>query len=467
MGVLNMSDLLRFILRPSVITVIMICQLNIVQSSQPCVVTKKNTEGGEIEVLGEIKEFCHLQMINRSSVVVLETPSTTSPFYLYVKREDTDHCSNGSYAMINGQAESCYAVFTMFIQNRLQLNLRGNVSVNLKEIHSMDQSIPVYSGCTDSGQDFTENINVSSNVKCKVEWYKQVISCEDAVNCQLSVPDNCNASLGYREVELKCAENEEENQKILLVYPDVTFLDLRGNNIVNIDSLTFHELSNLKIISVGRNRLQQLPIGIFDKLGDLNIVDISFNRLKSIDNGIFVNLKKLVQLYANRNHIKTIESGSFHNLAKLTFLNLEFNMLTSLSTDTFQGLHSLKLLYLNGIQQATTLSRGFFQNLTRLTFLYFGNNTIMTIETESFKTLGELEVLFLERNALTHLYSGIFAGMGNLEILSVSINRLKWIDPDVFHPLPKLISLDLGNNALMELNTKLISGDLSIWRGYF
>ena len=175
---MRVLNVLKLITRLSVITATIICQLNITQSLRSCVVTKNNTNRGEIEFLGGAQEFCYLHITTRSSVVVLEAPSTSSPFYLYVQRRGYRSLLQRIYAMINGQTESCYAVFTMFTHNRLQLNLRGNISVNLKEIHLMDQSIPVlYSGCTVSVPEFTENINVSSNVKCKVEWYKQVFSC--------------------------------------------------------------------------------------------------------------------------------------------------------------------------------------------------------------------------------------------------------------------------------------------------
>ena len=104
-------------------------------------------------------ETLNLQIITHTSAIVLEAPSTSSPFYLYVERKDTEHCSN-RYGMINGQAESCHVVFT---RDKFQLNLRGNIGVNLNEIHSMDQSIPLYSGCAESDPDFIKNIDVSSH----------------------------------------------------------------------------------------------------------------------------------------------------------------------------------------------------------------------------------------------------------------------------------------------------------------
>ena len=452
----RMSKVLKLILKLSVITTTIICQLNLSLSSRSCVVTKNDTQRGDIEFIGESQEFCYLHIITHSSAVVIEAPSTTSPFYLYVEREDTDRCSNGSYAMINGQAESCYAVFTMFTQNRLQLNLQGNISINLKEIHSMDESVAMYPRCTKSSHDFTENINIRSNVECKLKWYGRVISCEDTDYCRLSFPNKCNASLGYREVELKCMENEEKNQKALLVYPDVKYiLDLRGNNIVYIDSSTFHDFSNLKILRLDSNQLQQLPIEVFDNLGDLFGLVLIYNQLTSIDNGMFVNLQNLGVLSIKRNQIKTIGSGCFHNLAKLIVLDLSYNMITSLPTDTFQGLHSLEELYLHEASPnmiTLHVPRDLFHNLTQLTLLHLRNNTIIKVETGIFKDLGELVFLFLERNAMTHLYSGIFIGLDNLEILSVSDNQLRWIDADVFHPLLKLKSLSLVSNMLMELN---------------
>ena len=298
---MRVSNVLKLILRLTVITATMICQLNGTQSLRSCVVTKNNTSNGEIEFQGETLEFCYLHIITPSSAIIaLEVPSATSfPFYLYVAREDAADCSNGSYAVINGQAESCYAVFTTFTQNRLQINLRGNISVNLKEIHATDQSIPAYSRCTETGHDFTESLFVSLKEKCKLKWYKQVISCdEDIVKyCRLSFPNKCKASLGYREVELKCVENEEENRKVFLVYPDIKLLDLSGNNILTVDSHTFRGLSSLKGVKLNKNRLRELPIGVFDNLDELFTLSLSFNQLNSVDKGMLANQKQLFELF--------------------------------------------------------------------------------------------------------------------------------------------------------------------------
>ena len=456
MHVLNMSNLvgIRFILRLSVITVVMIYQLNITQSSRSCVVTKNNTKGGEIEVLGETTEFCYLPMITRSSVVVLEASSTSSPFYVYLEREYADHCSNGSYAMINGQAcqvESCYAVFTMFTQNRFQLNLQGNISISLKEIQSMDQSIHVYSECIEYDQDFTENINVSSNVKCKVKWYQQVISCnpqndKNKEYCRISFPKHCNASLGYREV--KCVENEEENQIALLVYPDIERLNLRGNNILNINNYTFYKLSDLKEIYLDWNQLQHLPIGVFDNLGDLIVIGLSFNQLVSIDKGIFEDLQKLVELYFYGNRIKTIESGCLQNLAKLALLNLGYNMLTSLPTDTFQGLHSLKQLYIER-NQIKTIETGCFPNLANLTHLSLGYNMLTSLPTDMFQGLHNLLELELNRNQIKTIQSGCFQNLTNLTDLSLGYNMLTSLPTDTFQGLHSLKELYVYANQNM------------------
>ena len=462
MGVLNM---LKLILRLTVITATIKCQLIITQSSRSCAISKNNTQSGEIEFVGNAREFCYLHTITHSSaIIVVEVPSTTLPFDLYVEREDTGHCSDGSYAMINGQAESCYAVFATFTQNRLQLNLQGNISVNLKEIHSMDHSIPVYPGCTETGHDFTETINVISNVKCKLEWYKQVISCDEDFKefCRLSFPNNCDASLGYREVELKCDENEEENQKVFLVYPDIKILDLSRNNIVNIDSRTFHELSSLKGVSLDRNQLQELPIGVFDNLGELITLSLSFNQLKSIDKGMLVNLKQLIDLYFYENRIKTIESRSFQNLAKLTFLTFTYNMLTSLHADMFIGLHSLKTLYLyeNRLQQ---LPIGVFNNLGDLILLSLSFNQLKSIDNVTLINLQSLDELQLKRNQIKTIESGCFHNLSNLTLLNLAYNMLTSLPTDTFKGLHTLQVLDLDGNQLQQLSIGVLdnSGDLT------
>ena len=466
-----------------------ILQLSSTQSTWPCIVLHNhgnNTQNAEIQFVGDLGSFCHFQIATVTSVTVLEVPSTRTPFFLYVEREDAKECSN-IYVMIDGQAESCHAVFA---HGRFKLILRGHINVTLKEIYAVDQPIPMLSGCSEFDPDFTDNITVSANTKCKLESYGQIISCdtqngEDMTFCRLSFPNKCNASLGYRKVELKCDENDEEFQKVLLVYPDITHLELSGNNIVNINSSSFYALSNLKVISLERNQLQQLPGGIFDDLDDVIELDISENQLKSLGKDLFSNLQQLNKLFLNNNHltvlpldvfhrlhnlmilylhenqIKTLESGLFHGLTKLSVLTLHANMLSTIPNYTFDDLSNLRQLWLYR-NQLKTIPSGLFQNLTMLTLLHLGNNMLTSLPNDAFQDLYSLQELYLFNNQLATIPNALGYGV-SLTYLQLSGNMLSTLPKDTFLGLDNLQKLYLYKNGLNTIQTGLFHSLTTLW----
>jgi Leucine-rich repeat (LRR) protein len=104
-------------------------------------------------------------------------------------------------------------------------------------------------------------------------------------------------------------------------------------------------LSKLKMLSLSKNIINNLPEDMFDNLVSLSHLDLSYNQLSSVRRGNFSRLKCLKVLSLKSNAIEFIEPGSFDELGQLVTLNLKRNQLKSgLAIDLLKGLVSLQAL---------------------------------------------------------------------------------------------------------------------------
>ena len=99
---------------------------------------------------------------------------------------------------------------------------------------------------------------------------------------------------------------------------------LGENEITNVSSQTFFNLTQCTWLSMNDNKLTHVHVGMFDRLTSLE------------------------DLILKRNDIKRIDGGAFSYLTKCTWLDLAQNKLTDLTSNTFDGLLSLEGLELNG-----------------------------------------------------------------------------------------------------------------------
>jgi Leucine-rich repeat (LRR) protein len=127
---------------------------------------------------------------------------------------------------------------------------------------------------------------------------------------------------------------------------NVANLDLNGNQLTRISANNFEHLINLKIlnlnenrisclernafsedldslgfISLARNCISVLPIGVFDSLSTFGIVNLEGNQIQTIRKG---NFKPIFVLILKNNCIETIEDGAFDGF-RTNAVNLQSN----------------------------------------------------------------------------------------------------------------------------------------------
>ncbi|KAL1061033.1 hypothetical protein V6Z11_1Z050000, partial [Gossypium hirsutum] len=201
-------------------------------------------------------------------------------------------------------------------------------------------------------------------------------------------------------------------------------------------------LSNLEILDLSRNYLNDSILLSLSELSSLRYLDLSYNRFErsSHPRGFqwLSRLTKLETLYLSGNSLKNSILLHMRNLSSLKTLSLSGNQLGGKLLH-IQGLSSLKSLTLfnNRLQgsldtkgtKAITLICIGLSNLTNLKKLDLSGNQIESFQT--FKDGGrKLELTHLEELNLdgNHFNTSVFASLNklsNLKSLSISGNQLK------------------------------------------
>ncbi|XP_066304416.1 uncharacterized protein [Branchiostoma lanceolatum] len=74
---------------------------------------------------------------------------------------------------------------------------------------------------------------------------------------------------------------------------------------------TFQGLSNLQILNLSANQLNDISVGVFDGLGNLRTLYLNDNSFHKLRSGLFMPLKKLQEISLENNHLKTLTEDVF------------------------------------------------------------------------------------------------------------------------------------------------------------
>jgi len=267
------------------------------------------------------------------------------------------------------------------------------------------------------------------------------------------------------------------NSTVLKGLSDLKVLDLNSNRLENIDSGTFNDTFRLRQLKLGKNRISSIPKDLFKNLKLLLNLDLSGNRLTTIDSLTFSGLESLKVLKLKRNDLVELLDAAFWPLSNLASLHLSFNNLKQIKKGWLYGLSNLRHLYLmknslNSIEDASldscsklieldlsynhleVITKQSFQKLSNLKSLLLGNNNISLIEDESFKNLNLLVNLELNNNQMSWVIEDSnqpFFDLEKLHYLNLSFNHIKLIPKNVFKGLHNLNVLDLNHNPITTI----------------
>jgi len=282
-------------------------------------------------------------------------------------------------------------------------------------------------------------------------------------------------------------------------------LDLSFNNIYAFPQSIFCPLTNLAMLNVSFNRLQDVgDLGFREKPPpsrlispqdedsnipsrnsplapcslDIQVLDASSNFFVLFPSSGFSALRRLRELRLSNNAITMVADRALAGLKNLESLDLSGNKIVALPPEVFQDAADvLKHIRLQN-NSIGVLASGLFANLTqlialdlsrneltsnwitpttfsgliRLVLLNLGYNKIKTLHPSFFGDLYTLQILSLERNFIETIPVGTFAPLKNLHTLVLSFNKISTLDSKSLTDLYVLSLLSLDNNVIHTIH---------------
>ncbi|XP_066248274.1 chaoptin [Euwallacea similis] len=272
--------------------------------------------------------------------------------------------------------------------------------------------------------------------------------------------------------------------------PELEHLDMSYNKIVKFDFLMFDQVGTLAMfhLNVSHNSLRELSVGVPSSFetglgpggyyhSNIKVLDISFNNISVIakqffrpveisltnlhlghnkimnaSRDVFGNMPHLQTLDLSRNTIYELDFDIFRNTKKLQVLDVSYNRLTDVPNDVFRYLSSLRMVDISHNRLRTVADNLFREEgLERLDLSHnlLSKMPLSALATAPAQTLCELDLSGNLISSLSH--GGLLGRFKKLNFLDLSYNRLAQIDTGTFKGLPRLLHLDLSNNAQLSL----------------
>ncbi|CAM1296892.1 Uncharacterised protein g1676 [Pycnogonum litorale] len=123
---------------------------------------------------------------------------------------------------------------------------------------------------------------------------------------------------------------------------DLKRLNLRSNNIDQIDTEAFNDLIKLKRLNLADNRVSYLSKNTFEDLYSLEVLNLKRNRIETIADRAFMHCGKLLVLNVSKNKIRSLGGETFVGLAGLNELALNRNPISQFEDGTLSPFKKLK-----------------------------------------------------------------------------------------------------------------------------
>ena len=219
---------------------------------------------------------------------------------------------------------------------------------------------------------------------------------------------------------------------------------------------TFKNLIYLKNLEIRLTNLTHLPQGIFDPLINLENLYFLTPQLQSLPAKIFKNLTNLKELLFYDENLDALPQNIFQDMVKLEYVNINAHRLKFFSKE-MERLRMLNTLGLYFRLPFILLSRDLGQ-FSRIKHLRLFGQRLYSLRANLFNALTELETLWVHHSRITSIPENVFDQLSNLKKLAIFNNdRLDVLPDDVFNPLRKLEWLSLARNNISSLNPQIFA----------
>jgi len=251
-------------------------------------------------------------------------------------------------------------------------------------------------------------------------------------------------------------------------------LNITNGALATIQGDAFEDVhEHLVVLNLFSNQLADIESGVFFNLTNIEHIFLNNNSLEVIKPGSFAKLPKLRNLVLSNNKIKSLYENSMVEMAMVDTIRLEFNKIPHLPLNNMSALSSLKSLFLtnNNISFLHDEPGLNFPNLETLEldsnpleimgqFPKIGENlktvnlgftNIRMTDQSTWTNLKGLKTLVLDQTHISILHSGMFFGLNNVsDLLLLNMHDLETVGPDAFHGLDNLRNVDLRNSKRLS-----------------
>lgn len=216
----------------------------------------------------------------------------------------------------------------------------------------------------------------------------------------------------------------------------------------------FFEIFNgLHTFNITNMDLDSLQPSMFQSAKSLTHLIASHNHLTEIPPLLLIGTIKLTHVDFSNNSIEQVDALSFVGANNIEWIDLSYNNLTELKDQLFKGLSSLKFLNLSHNQ--INVLHPEILNTPNLQKFDITNNNLTELNEHTFDHVTDLKYLNLSFNPIGNVNVNTFVYLADLEHLNLRHTNLSSIQLGTFSHQHKLITLDLSENLLKELNCKL------------
>ncbi|KAL9927864.1 uncharacterized protein ACN427_002933 [Glossina fuscipes fuscipes] len=236
-----------------------------------------------------------------------------------------------------------------------------------------------------------------------------------------------------------------------------------NENRINSEQCSFSPLhhSNLLIeLRLDKNHLYTLNGKFLNNLSELKVLNLTDNFLNDLPRNTFDGIFKLQRLHLAKNKLRVLPFQLFRNMGELQILNLADNHLVSFPDNFFALNGELRILQLqrNSLQN---ISKNTFYNLQKLLHLDISENEISYIDRKAFESLNSLITLNISANNISVISSILFQPLHRLQHLDLSYNRFTQLPNGLFMNQKSLVSLRIDHTPLEKLNNWISRSDIS------
>ncbi|XP_078252831.1 toll-like receptor 3 [Rhinoraja longicauda] len=206
-------------------------------------------------------------------------------------------------------------------------------------------------------------------------------------------------------------------------------------------------------------RLSAIPPDLPVNITEINL---SHNQLKHLPGSVLSRYTRLRVLRAGYNVIPKVDGTICQALPSLSVLALEHNQLFTLPSQCFSTCRILTELHLRS-NRIKLIADDVFGGIQELQILDLSYNQLLSARIGVDQQLPKLESLLLSANKIVQLKPNDFANLRNTTLyqLDLSFNKLTQFEPKCFSTIGSLRSVVLNNVALQPDVTKQLCEELA------